>query len=79
MIANEYLVGFRAHFSYWTSRDLMWHILRRMESITDETNLGSTKPVATTESPRSAAEEPSHSQEVAVVDEEGHAEIVGVA
>ncbi|OZJ06103.1 hypothetical protein BZG36_00987 [Bifiguratus adelaidae] len=33
MIANEYLVGFRAHFSYWTNKDLIWHILRRMEDI----------------------------------------------
>ncbi|RUP42819.1 hypothetical protein BC936DRAFT_138040 [Jimgerdemannia flammicorona] len=31
MIVNEYLVGFRAHFSYWTNKDLLWHVLRRME------------------------------------------------
>jgi hypothetical protein len=31
MIANEYLVGLRAHFSYWTNKDLLWHILRRVE------------------------------------------------
>ncbi|CAO3597650.1 unnamed protein product [Absidia cylindrospora] len=31
MIANEYIVGLRAHFSYWTSKDLMWHILQTLE------------------------------------------------
>ncbi|KAI8980406.1 hypothetical protein BDB01DRAFT_796307 [Pilobolus umbonatus] len=31
MIANEYLVGLRAHFSYWTNKDLIWHMLRRIE------------------------------------------------
>ncbi|KAL9556384.1 hypothetical protein PS6_002371 [Mucor atramentarius] len=29
---NEYLSGLTAHFSYWTNRDLMWHIVRRLES-----------------------------------------------
>ncbi|RUS19641.1 hypothetical protein BC937DRAFT_87167 [Endogone sp. FLAS-F59071] len=36
MIANEYLVGFRAHFSYWTNKDLLWHVLRKMESMESE-------------------------------------------
>jgi DDHD domain len=35
MLTNEYIVGFRAHFSYWTNKDLQWHILRRLE-ILDE-------------------------------------------
>ncbi|KAI7865614.1 hypothetical protein BDF14DRAFT_1001471 [Spinellus fusiger] len=33
MIANEYLVGMRAHFSYWTNKDLLWHIVRRLEKL----------------------------------------------
>lgn len=37
MIANEYLIGLRAHFSYWTNKDLIWHMLRRVENL-DETN-----------------------------------------
>ncbi|KAK4509896.1 uncharacterized protein ATC70_007200 [Mucor velutinosus] len=28
---NEYVSGLTAHFSYWTNRDLMWHIVRRLE------------------------------------------------
>ncbi|KAI9365330.1 DDHD domain-containing protein [Pilaira anomala] len=36
MIANEYLIGLRAHFSYWTNKDLIWHMLRRVENL-DET------------------------------------------
>ncbi|KAI7902267.1 uncharacterized protein BX663DRAFT_487054 [Cokeromyces recurvatus] len=31
MIANEYLIGLRAHFSYWTNKDFIWHMLRRIE------------------------------------------------
>ncbi|KAI9480995.1 MAG: DDHD domain-containing protein [Benjaminiella poitrasii] len=30
---NAYLSGLTAHFSYWTNRDLMWHIVRRLEGI----------------------------------------------
>lgn len=33
MLTNEYIVGFRAHFSYWTSKDLQWHILGRLEDL----------------------------------------------
>jgi hypothetical protein len=33
MIANEYLVGLRAHFSYWTNKDFIWHMLRRIEDL----------------------------------------------
>ncbi|KAI9472906.1 hypothetical protein BDB00DRAFT_216757 [Zychaea mexicana] len=33
MIANEYLVGLRAHFSYWTNKDLLWHIVCRLENL----------------------------------------------
>ncbi|KAG0178873.1 hypothetical protein DFQ28_006836 [Apophysomyces sp. BC1034] len=36
MIANEYLVGLRAHFSYWTNKDLLWHIVRRLENLEKE-------------------------------------------
>lgn len=36
MIANEYLVGFRAHFSYWTNKDLLWHVLRKMEGVEND-------------------------------------------
>ncbi|KAI8889129.1 hypothetical protein K501DRAFT_239483 [Backusella circina FSU 941] len=32
MIANEYLVGLRAHFSYWTNKDFIWHMLRKIEN-----------------------------------------------
>jgi hypothetical protein len=35
MLTNEYIVGFRAHFSYWTNKDLQWHILRRLEILDD--------------------------------------------
>lgn len=28
---NEYISGLTAHFSYWTNKDLMWHIVRRLE------------------------------------------------
>lgn len=28
---NEYVSGLTAHFSYWTNKDLMWHIVRRLE------------------------------------------------
>lgn len=35
MIANEYLVGMRAHFSYWTNKDLLWHIVRKLENLND--------------------------------------------
>ncbi|KAG2184647.1 hypothetical protein INT43_000560 [Umbelopsis isabellina] len=33
MLTNEYIVGFRAHFSYWTNKDLQWHILRHLENL----------------------------------------------
>lgn len=33
MIANEYIVGLRAHFSYWSNKDLLWHIVRRLENL----------------------------------------------
>ncbi|CEI90172.1 hypothetical protein RMCBS344292_04502 [Rhizopus microsporus] len=29
---NPYLCGLTAHFSYWTHKDLMWHIVRRLEN-----------------------------------------------
>lgn len=29
---NEYVSGLTAHFSYWTHKDLMWHIVRRLEN-----------------------------------------------
>lgn len=31
---NEYFSGLTAHFSYWTHKDLMWHIVRRLENTT---------------------------------------------
>ncbi|KAI8149267.1 DDHD domain-containing protein [Fennellomyces sp. T-0311] len=31
MISNEYILGLRAHFSYWTNKDMLWHIFLRME------------------------------------------------
>ena len=33
MISNEYILGLRAHFSYWTNKDMHWHIFCRMEGI----------------------------------------------
>ncbi|KAG1617052.1 hypothetical protein G6F46_004967 [Rhizopus delemar] len=33
MIANEYLIGLRAHFSYWTNKDFIWHMLRRIDNL----------------------------------------------
>lgn len=33
MISNEYILGLRAHFSYWTNKDMLWHIYCRMENI----------------------------------------------
>lgn len=30
---NDYFSGLTAHFSYWTHKDLMWHIVRRLENI----------------------------------------------
>lgn len=33
MIANEYIVGLRAHFSYWTNKDLLWHVMCRLEDL----------------------------------------------
>ncbi|CEP19262.1 hypothetical protein [Parasitella parasitica] len=36
MIANEYLIGLRAHFSYWTNKDFIWHMLRRIEDLDQE-------------------------------------------
>lgn len=41
MIANEYLIGLRAHFSYWTNKDFIWHMLRRIENL--DNNETSTK------------------------------------
>lgn len=38
MIANEYLIGLRAHFSYWTNKDFIWHMLRQVENL-DQENL----------------------------------------
>ncbi|KAG1440912.1 hypothetical protein G6F56_011714 [Rhizopus delemar] len=29
---NSYLSGLTAHFSYWTHKDLLWHIVRRLEN-----------------------------------------------
>ncbi|ORE16759.1 hypothetical protein BCV71DRAFT_244426 [Rhizopus microsporus] len=36
MLANEYLIGLRAHFSYWTNKDFIWHMLRRIENLNDK-------------------------------------------
>ncbi|KAI8984198.1 hypothetical protein BDF20DRAFT_858550 [Mycotypha africana] len=33
---NEYMSGLTAHFSYWSNKDLMWHLVRRLEN-TNET------------------------------------------
>ncbi|KAI9490325.1 DDHD domain-containing protein [Zychaea mexicana] len=33
MISNEYILGLRAHFSYWNNKDMLWHIFRRMEDM----------------------------------------------
>ncbi|KAG1455331.1 hypothetical protein G6F46_008230 [Rhizopus delemar] len=32
MDKNPYLCGLTAHFSYWSHKDLLWHIVRRLES-----------------------------------------------
>ncbi|KAI9024972.1 DDHD domain-containing protein [Phycomyces nitens] len=51
MIANEYLVGMRAHFSYWTNKDLLWHIVRRLENL-DDTVLNENSPKVGPEKPK---------------------------
>lgn len=33
MISNEYILGLSAHFSYWTNKDMLWHIFCRLENI----------------------------------------------
>ncbi|KAI8065293.1 DDHD domain-containing protein [Gongronella butleri] len=43
MITNEYLVGLRAHFSYWTSKDLLWHIIRHLENVDKATSTPRTR------------------------------------
>lgn len=43
MIANEYLIGLRAHFSYWTNKDLLWHMLRRIENLDEKRSLDQIK------------------------------------
>ncbi|KAI8374211.1 uncharacterized protein BYT42DRAFT_395095 [Radiomyces spectabilis] len=54
MIANEYLVGLRAHFSYWTNKDLLWHILGRLEVLeTEQSKDSSSERNSTTSPPRS--------------------------
>ncbi|ORX61472.1 hypothetical protein DM01DRAFT_1404264 [Hesseltinella vesiculosa] len=55
MITNEYLVGLRAHFSYWTSKDLIWHIIRHLEPIN--------APVQSTSVPASADPLPASSKD----------------
>ncbi|GAN07840.1 hypothetical protein MAM1_0178c07344 [Mucor ambiguus] len=47
MIANEYLIGLRAHFSYWTNKDFIWHMLRRIEDL-DSSNVASSSSSTTT-------------------------------
>lgn len=47
MIANEYLIGLRAHFSYWTNKDFIWHMLRRIEDL-DSGNVASSSSSTTT-------------------------------
>ncbi|OAD01141.1 hypothetical protein MUCCIDRAFT_165042 [Mucor lusitanicus CBS 277.49] len=47
MIANEYLIGLRAHFSYWTNKDFIWHMLRRIEDL-DSGNMASSSSSTTT-------------------------------
>ncbi|EPB86014.1 hypothetical protein HMPREF1544_07172 [Mucor circinelloides 1006PhL] len=47
MIANEYLIGLRAHFSYWTNKDFIWHMLRRIEDL-DNNNVASSSSSTTT-------------------------------
>ncbi|KAI9249555.1 DDHD domain-containing protein [Sporodiniella umbellata] len=37
MIANEYLIGLRAHFSYWTNKDFVWHMLCQIEQLNRDT------------------------------------------
>ncbi|KAL9537642.1 hypothetical protein MBANPS3_011595 [Mucor bainieri] len=49
MIANEYLIGLRAHFSYWTNKDFIWHMLRRIEDL-DSDNVASSSSSTTTAS-----------------------------
>ncbi|RCI02114.1 hypothetical protein CU098_002103, partial [Rhizopus stolonifer] len=44
MIANEYLIGLRAHFSYWTNKDFIWHMLRRIETLDTKKQDTTTKP-----------------------------------
>lgn len=33
VMSNEYILGLSAHFSYWTNKDMLWHIFCRMENI----------------------------------------------
>ncbi|KAK4517280.1 uncharacterized protein ATC70_000613 [Mucor velutinosus] len=47
MIANEYLIGLRAHFSYWTNKDFIWHMLRRIEDL-DSSDAASSSSSTTT-------------------------------
>ncbi|KAJ3278754.1 hypothetical protein HK104_002061 [Borealophlyctis nickersoniae] len=29
-VVHQYLVGLKAHFAYWTNKDMMWHILKQI-------------------------------------------------
>ncbi|OAD80582.1 hypothetical protein PHYBLDRAFT_156921 [Phycomyces blakesleeanus NRRL 1555(-)] len=69
MIANEYLVGMRAHFSYWTNKDLLWHIVRRLENL-DDTVLGENSPKVGPEKPKSEQDIPNTEQETPKTEQE---------
>ncbi|KAI7854508.1 hypothetical protein BDC45DRAFT_127984 [Circinella umbellata] len=55
MIANEYLVGLRAHFSYWTNKDLLWHIVCRLENLDEKTSIPNQPKTTTTSTPTSTS------------------------
>ncbi|KAF7731447.1 hypothetical protein EC973_000255 [Apophysomyces ossiformis] len=67
MIANEYLVGLRAHFSYWTNKDLLWHIVRRLENLDFESeNQPENNSKPTEEVPTASDAIPEEEDEIAV-------------
>ncbi|KAI8075316.1 DDHD domain-containing protein [Gongronella butleri] len=32
MISNSYVLGLQAHFSYWTNKDMLWHIVQQLDN-----------------------------------------------
>ncbi|KAI9256594.1 hypothetical protein BDA99DRAFT_516859 [Phascolomyces articulosus] len=71
MIANEYLVGLRAHFSYWTNKDLLWHIVCRLENL-DETTAMTTTTKGGDSSAPSSSSTPSSSSSISLSNHHHH-------